>query len=163
MENVWERFDNIASTDGVMEAKSSFKPIEAGVYEMKLEDLKPAENRKGLPMLKGRFRLTETNQLLFYNHNLQVAGYQNLTDQNIAEAILLIEGLVGEEIEFNGLGSLAKYIEELEMGTIHTIQVTYSKNDDEMSFPKLQVIKEADEDTEDIIGWSTDGGEDIEF
>lgn len=163
MSNVWERFDSIAKPEDVVEAKSSFKPIDAGVYEMKLESLEPAENRNGLPMLKGRFRVVETNQLLFYNHNLQVAGYQQLTDQNIAEAILLVEGLKGEEIDFQGLASLANEVVGLEKGTLHTIQVTYGKKDVEKSFPQLEVIKEADEDSDDILGWHTEGGDDIEF
>lgn len=167
MENVWERFDDIAKPEDVMQAKASFKPIEPGVYEVMLEHIEAGLTRTGLPMLKTRFRLVESNQVLFSNINLQVIGYQNLTDENIANAHRLIEGLIDEEFDFVGLKHLAEMIPNIPINTKHQIKVSYRNNDHEKNFPEVEVVEPAKEIvTDDVnIGWgATDvDSEDIPF
>lgn len=137
----WERFDDISKPEDVVEAKTQRDPVEEGVYEVTLEEINPSENKNNLPMLKGKFRIKENNRLLFYNQNLQVTGYQSLTDQNIADAILMVEGLLGEEIEYKGLGALGQLVSTIPVGSDHWVQVTYANKDTEKKFPNLRIVE----------------------
>lgn len=151
--NLWERFDDVVKPEKVMEAKSGFDPIEPGVYKMTVEELKPDTSKNGRPMLKGRFRLLDDNRVLFYNQVLQVVGHDWLTERNIAEAIILIEGILEEKIEYKGLSDFANIIDSIPVGTVHTIEVSYDNQDeDDYSFPILTVIEDLDDldlDSED--------------
>lgn len=160
MENVWKRFDGVAKPEEVMEAKSGFDPILPGVYEMAIEELKPSTSKNGRPMLKGRFRLVEDNRVLFYNQVLQVIGHDWLTNRNIAEVQVLIEGILEEEFEYTGLADLADVIEDIPVGTVHKFQVEYDNNDEEHSFPILSIAKDIDEPIEEH---DEDEGEDIPY
>lgn len=146
MSNVWDRFEGIASTEEVNEAKKKFTPIDAGVYDMALEEITPAESKEGLPMVKGKFRTVEGNKVVFYNQMLQNLNYPNMTSANIAEAVSFVSGLLGEEIEFTGLGALAKTIETIPTGGIYSIKVSYGQKDIEMKYPRLKVMGKVDGD-----------------
>lgn len=164
MSNLWERFDNIVEVEEVNEAKEQFKAIPEGTYNVILEELVPGESNNGLPMLKGKFRVTDgecANRLIFYNQLLQNINYPHMTAVNIAQAVEFVGGLLEEDIEFTGLGDFAELIEEIPVGSNHVINVTYGKNDTEKKFPKLKVTEDIDdlELEDDIYG----DDEDIEF
>lgn len=141
MENIWERFNNIASTDEVIEAKNQYKPFEEGTYKFTLEEIRPDVNRNGLPVLKARFRRVEDNKPLYINQILQNLSYPQMTAKNIADAIALIEGLTGEEIEYTGLADLANKVSEIVLGEEYEITITYAKKDTEKKFPKIAEIR----------------------
>lgn len=140
MENMWERFNDIANTEEIAEAKAQLAPIEIGTYEMKLEELKADANKDGLPMIKGRLR-TDTNKVVFYNQQLQNINYPDMTAKNIASAIDFVSGLLGEDIEFTNLGNLANVIQSVPMGGMHTIKVSFSNKDTEKKYPILTCVK----------------------
>lgn len=155
MENLWERFDDIAKPEDVMEAKIQFTPVEEGTYEAKLEELVPGESKSGLPMLKGKFRLTESGRIVFYNQMLQNLNYPNMTAINIAEAVDFVGGILGEEIEFTGLGALSELISEIPIGSTHYVDVSYGPKDFEKKYTKLKIVDKPEElelgqDTDDI-------------
>ena len=147
--NIWERFENVASTEEVATAKVQFTPLEEGDYDVLLESIEASENKDGLPMIKGRFRIISNNRVVFYNQNLQNINYPNMTAQNIAEAILFIGALKGEDIEFEGMSKLASTIESIETGTKHRLNISYGKKDLDKKFPKLKIIASYGEPTED--------------
>lgn len=140
MANLWERFENIASVDEVADARVQFTPVQAGDYDAMLESIEPSESKNGLPMIKGKFRLVANNRIVFYNQTLQNLNYPDMTAKNIAEAVNFISGLLGQDIEFQGLGHLASLIYEIPSGKICRINVSYGKGDDEMKFPKLKIV-----------------------
>lgn len=144
MSNVWERFDEIAKPEEVMEKKAQFAPIEAGVYKMRLEEIQPTQSQKGLPMLAGKFRLIKSNRVLFYNQMLQNLAYPHMTPVNVAEAVAFIGQLIGEEIEFTGLKDLGEIVLGIPVNSEYVIEVTYGNTDREKKFPKLKVVDESD-------------------
>lgn len=139
MSNLWERFEGIVNPNEVAEAKTQFAPIEAGKYQMVLEEIAPAESKEGLPMIKGKFRTIEGNKVVFYNQMLQNLNYPSMTAVNVAEAVTFISGLIGEDIVFTGLSKFAEIISSIEVGKTYTVEVSYGKKDLEMKFPKLKV------------------------
>lgn len=141
MSNIWERFETIVNKEEVETAKAQFSPIEEGQYKAILEEIAPAENKDGLPMIKGKLRLVGNNRVVFYNQMLQNLNYPNLTAVNIAEAVNFISGLLGEEVEFESLPALADLIYTIPIGNEYTVQVTYGKKDTEMKFPKLKIVE----------------------
>jgi len=146
--SVWERFDTIATPTEVNEAKSKFEPIEAGVYNVILEELAPSESKNGLPMLKGKFRTTEGNKTIFYNQMLQNVNNTEMTAVNIAEAVKFMSGITGEDIEFTGLSALAETVEKVTLGNEYVIDVSYGKKDlVDMKFPKIRVVRIESADT----------------
>lgn len=140
MSSLWERFENIASAEEVNTAKAQFTPLPSGEYEVILESIEPSESKDGLPMLKGKFRVIENNRVVFYNQMLQNLNYPNMTAVNIAEAVSFIGAIKGEELEFTGLGALAREVELLPTGTQHKIALSYGKNDHDMKFPKIKIV-----------------------
>ena len=155
MENVWERFDSIAKPQDVMEAKTQFTPVQEGVYKVLLEEILPSQSKNGLPMLKGKFRIIDRNRIVFYNQMLQNLKYPNMTAVNIAEAVAFVSGLVGEDVEFTGLGAFAELISQIPIGTEHWVEVYYGDRDYEKKFTKLKIVEEPEEldlgvDTEDV-------------
>lgn len=147
MSNLWERFESIVSAEEVQEAKTMFEPIVPGDYKVILEEIAPSESQAGLPMVKGKFRTVENNRVIFYNQMLQNLNNPKMTAVNVAEAVTFIGGLVGDEIQFIGLGQLAVLIEGLPVGQEYTINVSYGAKDYDMKFPKLKVVaKEGVED-----------------
>lgn len=151
MSNIWDRFDTIVTPTEVQEVKTQFAPIPEGVYTMLLEEIAPAENKTGLPMLKGKFRIVENNRIVFYNQMLQNLNNPNMTAVNVAEAVNFVSGLLQEEIDFVGLSAFANLISEVPIGTTHTIQVSYGKKDNEQKFPKLRVVEPLDLDSDNDI------------
>lgn len=141
MSNVWERFENIASVDEVATAKVQFSPIEEGDHKAVLETIEPSESKDGLPMIKGKFRLVDNNRVVFYNQMLQNLSYPNMTAQNIAEAITFVGGLLGQDVEFEGLGALADLITTVPIGGEYMLNVSYGKKDFDKKFPKLKVVE----------------------
>lgn len=141
MSNLWQRFDGIVKAEEVVEAKSTFAPIEAGNYVCTLEEIAPSESKEGLPMLKGKFRTIEGNRVLFYNQNLQNINYPNMTAVNVAEAVAFVGKLQGEEIEFTTLGDLADTVSGIASGGTYTVNVSYGKKDEEKKFPKLRIVE----------------------
>lgn len=141
MNNVWERFDDIAKPEEVMEAKSQFTPVEEGTYKVLLETIEPSESKSGLPMLKGKFRIMDSNRIVFYNQMLQNLNYPNMTAVNIAEAVSFVGGLIEDEVEFTGLKAFAELISQIPIGSEHWVQVSYGKNDHEKKFTQLTVVE----------------------
>ena len=128
--SLWARFDGIANADEVMEAKSKFENPKAGTYiGCTLMSLAPAENKDGLPVLKGTFKTAE-GKTMYYYQNLQNVNYPDMTAVNVADAVAMVSTLKGEEIEFTGLESLATEIEALPMEEIVCdVKVFYGKNE----------------------------------
>jgi len=148
MSNVWERFDTIATPTEVNEAKSKFEPPEAGIYTVVLEELAPSQSKSNLPMLKGKFRVTEGNKVIFYNQMLQNLGNIEMTAVNVAEAVKFVNGIMDEEIEFTGVGALADTVEKVTLGNTYVIDVSYGKKDlVDMKFPKIRVVRMESADT----------------
>jgi hypothetical protein len=157
MGNLWERFDDIADVNEVVENKSKFKPLEAGIYKAKLERLEAGESKNGQPMLKSMFR-TEDNRVIFDNKFLQSPNPE-WTANNIAQAVAFLEGVRDELIEYDGLGGLAKLIAEMqqepdndennevkeEWAKLLKIEVKYGNKDTEHNFPKVSVIEHVEE------------------
>jgi hypothetical protein len=161
MSNVWSRFENIASPEEVLQAKTAFEPIEEGNYACKLFKLEPSEAKSGLPMLKGAFK-TDTGKIIFYNQMLQNANMPKMTAVNIGEAVKFLEALTGEEIVFENLGQLANIaikaggVEEDEfnnvpavegelIGTGYIVEVSYGTKDVEKKYPKLKILEKLDD------------------
>jgi hypothetical protein len=162
MTSIWERFDGIVSKDEVAEAKTQFSPIEAGDYKVILEELAPAENKQGLPMLKGKFRIVSNNRILFYNQNLQNLNYPQMTAVNVAEAVDFIGGLLDEEIEFVGFSELEETIKSVPIGGAYKVNVSYGKKDYEMKFPKIKILEKTDIDAPDDTDPYIDVPDDLE-
>lgn len=141
--SVWDRFESIVNAEDVIEAKAKFEPIETGTYQMTVESIEASESKSGLPMLKGKFR-TEENRVVFYNQMLQNLNYPNMTAVNIGEAVTFIDGLTKEEIPFTSLTDLETRINNIAIGEVHTISVSYGVKDIEHKFAKLKVM--ADEE-----------------
>ena len=139
--SIWERFNDIANTEEVAEARAQFVPITEGTYEMKLEEIKADENKDGLPMIKGRFR-TDTNKVVFYNQQLQNMNYPEMTAKNVASAVEFISALLGTDVEYTNLGELGDIIDDIPVGTMHTIKVTFGKKDTEKKYPILTCVKQ---------------------
>lgn len=152
--NIWERFDEIAPVEEVMEAKSQFEPIEVGTHRMRLESIEPSTSKSGLPMLKAKFRLTENNRILFLNQMLQNLNYPKMTARNIADAISLVGQLIGEDLDYEELGGLAKFAElitQIPIGGEYLIDVSYGPKDLDKSFPKIRVVEDVDELLEEDV------------
>ena len=144
MSNLWQRFDSIAKPEEVQEAKSSFTPVPAGRYTMRLEEAIAGESQNtGLPMAKYKFRIPATNRIVFFNQLLQ-GNEPKFTIINVTQAVKFLEGLTGEEIDFVGLAQLAGIIESLPIGEEYEIELTYAEKDLEQKYPKLKVIPKRD-------------------
>lgn len=147
MSNLWERFDNIVNPEEVSEAKNKFTPLEAGNYEMKLEEIAPAESQSGLPMIKGKFRTVEGNRVVFYNQMLQNLNNPNMTAVNVAEAVAFVSKLINEDIEFDGLSKFADIITGIAVGDVYSVDLSYGKNDFDMKYPKLKIKEKVSGET----------------
>lgn len=139
MSSIWERFDDIASPEDVLEAKAKHDPVKAGAYDVVLEELETTENQNGDPMIKGRFR-TKDNKLVFYNQNLIATGYDKLTAQNIATAWAFIEKLMGEELPYTKLSDFLIVVPKVPLGSEHRIEVSYKAKDVEQRYPIVKII-----------------------
>ena len=150
MANVWERFNSVAKAEDVLESINKRKPLPVGDYEVTLKTIAPAETQKGDPMIKGTFVQKDTGREIYYNQTLIVPAYPQLTDQNIADAVIFLSALVGEEVGFTTMGKFAETIQGIETGTDHVVRVSYANKDTEQKYPKLQVIEPMDETIEDL-------------
>lgn len=152
MSTVWDRFDSIASAEDVIEATSSFTPIEAGEYAATLDKIQATESKSsGLPMLATCFRL-DNNRVVYFNQMLQNLNYPSMTAVNIAEAVKLIQGVTGTEFEFTGLADLASIVEATAIGGRFKIKISYGAKDLNQSFPKLAILEKlADDLAEDEL------------
>lgn len=140
MGNIWDRYESIASADEVATAKSKYAPLEAGDYECVLTKIAPAENKDGLPMIKGEFKILAGGRRIYYNQNLQNINNPDRTADNIYDATVFIGGLLGEEVVYTGMADLADKIMSIGTEVEYTINVSYGKKDVECKFPKLKVI-----------------------
>lgn len=140
MASIWERFDDIASTEEVQEATARYTPINAGDYDAVLEAIETAMSKNGLPMIKGKFRLLDGGRVVFYNQMLQNINFPDMTAQNIAEAKEFIEKLADEEFDFVGLVDLDKRVSELGLGNTYKLRISYGKKDTEKKFPKIKCL-----------------------
>lgn len=145
MASIWDRFDDIASTQEVQDATAKYSPVEAGDYEAVLEEIRPDLSKNGLPMLKGKFRIVNGGRVVFYNQMLQNLNYPNMTASNIAEAKEFVAQLADEEFEFAGLADLEDRVAKLPIGEKYTIRISYGKKDTEKNFPKLRCLGKVDE------------------
>lgn len=146
MTNVWERFENVAKAEDVLEKVNQRKPLLEGDYEVTLESITPSETKNGDPMIKGVFVTRETGNYkggrkIYYNQTLIVPAYPKLTDQNIADAVIFLSDLTGTDFKFEGMTKFASAISDIEVGTEHTIRVSYDDRDKDQNFPKLSVVK----------------------
>lgn len=139
-ENPWIKHNDVVSKDDVLNPKLKITPIEPGIYEARLEQFEPSESKKGLPMIKGRFRL-KNNRIIFYNQMLQNVQYPHMTAVNIAAAVKTVGQLLGEKIEFENMGSFAELIDSLPLGGLYKIEVSYGKKDIARNFTKIEIIE----------------------
>lgn len=142
MPSVWDRFETIATKGEVEEAQKRHDPIEAGDYEVILETLEPAENKDGLPMIKGKFKALEGGKLIFYNQNLQNLNYPQMTADSIAEAVVFISALAKRKVEYTGMAQFADDIKSIQMGNVYTLNVSYPvKKDKTVSkYAKFKIV-----------------------
>lgn len=161
MENIWERFDSIASSeevkDATVKAKESehnFKPLEAGKYNVTLESIEAGETQQGTPMMKTKLRTIEGNRVIFFNSFLQSVSNPEWTASNIANAMLFVTGVRQDDSEFTTLGAFATLLDGMtaknEDGEIigvfdkwkapFTVDLFYGKNDLEMKYPKVKYV-----------------------
>ena len=140
MSNIWDRFESIATSEEVATAKSKYAPIDAGDYEVVLESIAPAENKDGLPMIKGVFAMLEGGRKLFYNQNLRNLSNPDRTADNIYDATVFIGALLGEEVVYTTMKEFAEKIESIPTGVNYTMNVSYGKKDLDRKFPKLKVV-----------------------
>lgn len=145
MSDVWDRFDTIAKPEEVEEAKAQMINPDAGDYLALLEEIKPDENKDGLPMVKSRWRLVEGNKVVFFNQNLQNLNYPNMTAVNIANAVAYVSTILGEEVVYQGMSKFAAKIGEIAAGQMYKINVSYGKKDLDCAFPKIKVIEKVDD------------------
>lgn len=140
MENMWERFNNIAKAEEVVETRSQIKPIEPGKYIAKLEEIEAGTSQGGLPMLKTKFRTYE-NKVVYYNIFLQNANSEKATRYNIAKATNFIEDVLGEDIEFTTLGELGEIVAGIETGMDYEIVVTFDdERDADHKYPQVRIV-----------------------
>ena len=151
MSNIWDRYESIATADEVSAVKSKYSPIDAGDYEVILESIKPTENKDGLPMIKGEFRILEGGRRLFYNQNLQNLSNPDLTANNIYDATVFIGGLLGEEVTFTTMPDFAEKIESIPTGTTYTLNVSYGKKDLDRKYAKLKVVAKAEPESSEPL------------
>lgn len=140
MTNVWERFENVAKAEDVLEKVNQRKPLLEGDYDVTLESITPSETKNGDPMIKGVF-VNKEGRKIYYNQTLIVPAYPKLTDQNIADAVIFLSDLTGTDFKFEGMTKFASAISDIEVGTEHTIRVSYDDKDKDQKFPKLSVVK----------------------
>ena len=141
---VWDNFDDIASADEVQEQDSKFSSPEIGTYEVELESIEPAESSKGNPMIKGKFKKTDGSGYLYYNQQLKIMNYPDMTAGKISEARKFASKLKGEEIEFNGsLVAFAEEISKIETGGIYRIEIKYGNKDEKQQFPIFSCLGRA--------------------
>lgn len=151
--SIWDRFDTIATPTEVAYAQRQHEPVVAGDYKVILESLEPAENKDGLPMIKGKFTAIEGGKFLFYNHNLQNLNYPQMTAGSIAEAVAFVSALAKREIEYTGMAQFADDIKSIPMGGIYTINVSYPLKKDKTpsTYPKYKIVSCEDiGDLEDV-------------
>lgn len=141
MDNIWDRFETIATPTEVETAQNDFAPIDAGDYDCTLTEIKPSETKQGLPMIKGKFKCIDGSKTLCYNQVLQNINNPDYTKNNIASAVTFISKLLGEKITFTGMSAFAEQVSEVPTGTKYTINVSYGDKDFDMKFPRLKVVK----------------------
>lgn len=139
-QNVWERFESIASADEILSAKLQSAPLEEGDFKMTLMEIAPSESKEGLPKVAGKFMM-ESGRTVFYNQMLQNLNSPQMTSVNIAEAVTFYEGLTGESYEFTTLGKFATDIESIVAGEDYIINVSYGKKDLDKKYAKLKVVE----------------------
>lgn len=142
MANVWERFNNIAKAEEVIEAQGRFDKIAEGEYDVTLIKIEPSFSKKGSPMVKGRFQ-TDDGKFIFYNQMLESVNPE-FTPVNIAEANAFINDLTGEDITFTSIGDFADRIEKIQPGIKTKVKVEYTGK--KKDWLKLTIVKELTED-----------------
>lgn len=143
--SVWEKFEDIASAEEVVEQVLINKPVPVGDYNVLLKKLAPSESRGGLPMIKGEFQMVDGGRKIFYNQLLMNTSIPELTAKNIAQAVEFLSGLVGEEIEFTSMADLESLIYEIELDAEYVVNVSFNeKRDSEHKFPILTVVEKVE-------------------
>lgn len=137
--NIWERFDAMATSAEVKEARENiFEKIPAGRYTAEVISIEPAESRDGNPMVRYKFRDVNTNKLIRTASCLSTTARPDLTPVNIARELAFIESLTGVTLEFTSMGQLCEDIRNLTVGNTVTLEVTY-KNEN-AKYPDFAVI-----------------------
>ena len=143
--SIWERFNNIASSDEVNNAKNEFTPLAEGKYVVTLEEVKPAETQSGFPKIEFKFRTLE-NRIIFFNQLLQTTN-PDMTAKNIANAVVILGKLANEEIHFTNMSDLESKIYGIPLNVNqYDIELSYRYSGDK-AYPQVKVI-----------GLHTDGG-----
>lgn len=141
--SVWERFNNIATTDEVVQARSKFAPTEPGQYEVSLDSIEAGFSNSQLPMMKVALRRMD-NKVIFYNQLLQNINNPTMSAVNIAQAVAFVEGLIGESYDFTTLDAFANKLTELSqslVGSRFKVDVSYGAKDIEQSFAKVKILE----------------------
>jgi len=144
LDNPWTKHNDVVSKDDLLNLKPKIAPIAPGIYEARLEQFEPSESKKGLPMIKGRFRL-KNNRIIFYNQMLQNLQYPNMTAVNIADAVKTVGQLLGEKIQFETMENFAELIDSIPLGGLYKIEVSYGKKDVDRNFTKIQILESINE------------------
>lgn len=147
-ENIWDRFDTIATPSEVKAEESRFTPIPAGRYQARLSKIAPAETQSGLPMLKGEFIRSDNGGRIFYNQTLQNINKPEITARNIATACAFVSKLAGEDVVYSGMSSLANFINNIAVGGEYILDISYGDKDFEHKFAKIKIVERIVEEDE---------------
>lgn len=151
MANIWDTFNDLVTKEQVNGPAQTTVAVQPGIYEARLEQFIPAQSQKGLPMIKGRFRL-KSNKILFYNQMLQNLNYPNMTAVNINEAVKMVSSLIGEPVVFETMSGFADLINSIPIGGLYKIEVFYGKKDLTQSFPKVKILSHINEEPVNLDG-----------
>ena len=73
-DNPWSKFNDIVTAYELDDIVAVTEPIKPGNYFVRLIGLVPTLNKKGLPLLEGRFQLEDGRQLF---HHLVLQNLEN--------------------------------------------------------------------------------------
>ena len=147
---IWEKFSDIASAEEVVEKVLTNKPLPVGEYNMLLKKIEPAESRNGLPMLKGEFVLVDGGRKVFYNQLLMNENYPDMTPKNIADAVVFLSALTGEEIEFTGMEDLESLVYDIETDVEYLVKISYRDKDTDQKYPQLEIVERVEYGTSEF-------------
>lgn len=138
MNNIWERFESLATPEQVTTAVASFKPAEPGSYRAQLIKIEPGESKNGLPKLSATFQ-SDGGKMIYYNQTLQSINNPNMNAVNIGKAVEFVSAIKGEEYIYTGMAQFASDIATIDTGLWYDIDVSYGEKDAEMKFPTIKV------------------------
>lgn len=142
-DNIWARFDGMASDTEVEEASKNLfvKPAE-GKHNVEVMSIEPAETQQGTPIVKFKFRDTENNGLFMHSMFLTNANYPERTPEAIAQVLRFVKELTGTEIKFSSFSKMCDELTELDItGLEKELNVHYK--DENAKYPMITVVGDA--------------------